>query len=231
MTEKHINKITKEQEELKKHYNQNTSSDDEWSHITGAGTKIEAVDPMAVTDRMIIFGKDRGQVTKEEVIKEKSEEFMDQINNTNQYLKFVNAHLVEKKNKINRLKEAEKRFKEELESLQTSNIVKPRDELEKINCKYITEGDKKSLLIHLESEQNQLKEKMAYHMTQVEKARHEISKKEEQIQYLKQEIENTVNQQPKNLDPLKVIEQEIARLGIDDPKIREAIELLSKKIQ
>lgn len=231
MAEKHINKITREQEELKKHYGQNTSAEDEWSHITGVGTKIDAADPMAVTDRMIIFGRDQVKSTKAEVIKEKSEEFMDQINNTNQYLKFVNAHLVEKKNKLDKLKEAEKRFKEEIESLQADK-VKPRDELEKVNYKYVTEADRKSLLVHLENEKNHLKEKISYHAEQLEKTRKEIDKKEEQIQYLKHEIENATNQQSKTADPLKVIEQELARLGVkDNSKIREAMDILSKKLR
>lgn len=223
MTEKHINRISKE-EELKK---KSQSADDEWAHITGSGTKIEAVDPLSVSDRTIIFGKERGPTTKETVVKEKSEEFLDQMNNTNQYLKFVNAHLMEKKNRVDRLKEAEKKFKEEIESLQNST-VKPRDELDRVNYKYITENDKKSILVHLEQERDRLKEKLAHHMQQIETAQSEIIQKEQQIMAVAKEVQSAPQEQA--IDPVKIIEAELARLGItEDAKIREAVNMLAKK--
>lgn len=223
LTEKHINRISKE-EELKK---RPQSSDDEWSHITGAGTKIEAIDPLSVSDRTIIFGKERGPTTKETVVKEKSEEFLDQMNNTNQYLKFVNAHLMEKKNQVDRLKEAEKKFKEEIESLQ-NNTVKPRDELDRVNYKYITENDKKSILVHLEQERNRLKEKLAHHVQQIDTTQSEIIQKEQQIMAITKEMQSAPQEQL--VDPVKIIEAELARLGIsEDAKIREAVNMLAKK--
>lgn len=221
MTEKYINRRTKEEEDARK------AQDDEWSHITGAGTKIEALDPLSVSDRTIVFGKDKSS-SKAGAVKEKSEEFMDQMNNTNQYLKFINAHLVEKKNKINMLKEQERKFKEEVAALQ-NNTIKPRDELEKVNCKYITENDKKSLLSHMEKEQNILREKLSHHATQIEKINEEIRQKDEQIAHIRDEIETTDNSMPSAPDPLKVIEAELARLGIkDDSKIREAMSQLKR---
>jgi len=220
LAEKYINRRTKEEEDAQK------AQDDEWSHITGAGTKIEALDPLSVSDRTIVFGKDKS-ASKAGAVKEKAEEFMDQMNNTNQYLKFINAHLVEKKNKINMLKEQERKFKEEVAALQ-NNSIKPRDELEKVNCKYITENDKKSLLAHMEKEQNILREKLSHHATQIEKINEEIRQKDEQIAHIRDEIE-TVKDAPSAPDPLKVIEAELARLGIkDDSKIREAMSQLKR---
>lgn len=223
MVEKHINRRTPE-EELKKRSQSN--ADDEWSHISGAVTKIEAADPLAVSDRTIMFGKERIPVTKEDSVKEKSGEFMDQINNTNQYIKFINAHLVEKKNKIEKIREAEKKFKEEVESLQ-NDTLKSRDELDRVNCKYITESDKKSLLVHLESELNSLKEKITYHTSQIERIQMEINEKNEKISYMAKDIHNAKSQVQYIQDPVKIIEAELAKLGInEDSRIRQAVEQL-----
>lgn len=223
MTEKYINRLTKEEEEE----NARKAQNDEWSHITGVGTKIEALDPLSVSDRTIIFGKDKSS-TKAGVVREKSEEFMDQMNNTNQYLKFINAHLVEKKNRINMLKEQERKFKEEVAALQ-NNTIKPREELERVNCKYITENDKKSLLAHMEKEQNILREKLAHHATQIEKINEEIRQKGEQITHIRNEIETIDKSAQVAPDPLKIIEMELERLGIkDDSKIRQAMSQLKR---
>ncbi len=80
--------------------------------------------------------------------------YKDQMGNTTQYLKFINAHLAAKKERLDKIKEREKKFKEEIESLQ-GNAIKPRAELDKINYKHITENDTKSLVIHMESELEQ----------------------------------------------------------------------------
>ncbi|WP_268541659.1 hypothetical protein [Candidatus Nitrosotenuis cloacae] len=223
MTEKYINRLTKEEEEE----NARKAQNDEWSHITGVGTKIEALDPLSVSDRTIIFGKDKSS-SKAGVVKEKSEEFMDQMNNTNQYLKFINAHLVEKKNKINMLKEQERKFKEEVAALQ-NNTIKPREELERVNCKYITENDKESLLAHIEKEQNVLREKLLHHTMQIEKINEEIRQKDEQIAHIRNEIETIDKNATSTPDPLKIIEMELERLGIkDDSKIRQAMSQLKR---
>lgn len=227
MVEKHINRRTKEEEDLRKRYNQNANAEDEWAHITGAGTKIEAFDPLAVSDRTIMFGKEKAHATKEEAVKEKSGEFMDQINNTNQYLKFINAHLVEKKNHLDRIREAERKFKEEVESLQ-NDTLKPRADLEKVNSKYITENEKKSILVHLENERDSLREKIAHHMSQIEKLQGEILEKDGKITCLAKEIQDAKKEQKPD-DPVKIIEMELAKLGInDDARIRQAIDLLKK---
>jgi hypothetical protein len=93
---KHIGRVSKEDEDLKKHYNQNTDAADEWSHITGVGSKIEVHDAMAVSDRSIFFSNKPQFQTKQEIVKEQSEIFKDDMNNTHQYQKFVNTLLQEK---------------------------------------------------------------------------------------------------------------------------------------
>lgn len=213
MAEKHINRLT-ESDETKKHFNQNVTAEDEWAHITETGPKLEIADPLAVTSRQISFGKERSYSTKEEAVQDKSERFKDDMSNTNQYLKFVNAHLAAKKTKIDKLKADEQRFKEELESLQSFQ-VKPRSELNKIHYKKITENDTNSLLMHLQSEREAALEKIAYHQTQIERSKQELEQKDVQIAEVRKEIE-ILNKKKETPDPIEVIRAELARLGITD---------------
>jgi DNA repair exonuclease SbcCD ATPase subunit len=215
MPEKHINRLTKSEEDTKNHFNQNVTAEDEWAHITETGPKLEIVDPLAVTARQISFGKERSYSTKEEAVQDKSERFKDDISNTNQYLKFVNAHLAAKKDKINKLKADEQRFKEELESLQNFQ-VKPRADLDKIHYKKITENDTNSLLMHLQSEREAALEKIAYHQTQIERSKQELREKDAQIADVKKEIEILNKKKETQQDPIDVIRAELARLGITD---------------
>lgn len=233
MPEKHINRLTKSEEDLKKHYNQNTSAEDEWSHITETGPKLEIADVMEITSRQISFGKERNFSTKEESVQDKSERFKDDMSNTNQYLKFVNAHLAAKKTKIEKLKQAEQRFKEELESLQSFQ-VKPRTELDKIHYKKITENDTNSLLLHLQSERESVLEKIAYHQMQLEREKQILEQKDVQISDVKKEIEILAKKkQEKQADPIEVIRAELARLGISDDatKILGAVQSLEELVK
>lgn len=233
MPEKHINRLTKEEEDAKNHFNQNVTAEDEWAHITETGPKLEIVDPLAVTSRQISFGKERSYATKEEAVQDKSERFKDDISNTNQYLKFVNAHLAAKKSKIDKLKADEQRFKEELESLQNFQ-VKPRVELDKIHYKKITENDTNSLLSHLQSERESALEKIAYHQTQIERAKQELKEKDAQISDVKKEIEILNKKKQMHApDPIETIRAELARLGITDDaaKILGAVNSLEEQIK
>lgn len=229
MVEKHINRLTEEEKKRQ--------SDDEWSHITESGPKLEIVDPLAVSARTIRFGKEQNYATTEEAVRDKSERFKDDISNTNQYLKFVNAHLVAKKTKIEQLKQDEKRFNEELESLQNFQ-VKPRADLDRINYKKITEKDTESLLTHLQSEREVLQEKIAHQKSQLEKAMQELEQKDCQISEVKNEIDllNKKKATPET-SPLEVIRAELTRLGISDDSARilgavnSLEELIKSKIQ
>ena len=230
MVEKHINRLSKAEEEIKEHYNQNVSAEDEWAHITETGPKLEIVDPLAVTSRQIAFGKEKRYATKEEAVIDKSEKFKDDISNTNQYLKFVNAHLAARTTKIEKLKADKKRFEEELASLQNTT-VKPREELDRIHYKNITAQDTSSLLLHLQKEREAVLEKIAYHKTQIEKMKQALQEKDSQITEIKREVQilNSKKQtQPQ--DPIDVIRAELARLGIsgNDARILDAVKSLEE---
>jgi chromosome segregation ATPase len=219
---------------VEKYLNRKDSDDDdEESHITDLALKLDdsmgSIDPMEVKARTITFGKEVSNAPKDVVVKEKSEKFKDQMSNTNQYLKFINAHLAAKKSKIEKLKESERRFKEEIESLQ-SDQLKPRAELDKVNYKYITENDTKSLLAHLETERNILQEKLSHQEQQIKNTVQQIQQKDEHIIQIKNELHSLVkkNSQPSE-DPIAVIKDELAKLGIkdDSAKILDAVNSLS----
>ena len=210
--------------------------EDEVSHIAELGLKLDdstgSIDPMEVKARTITFGKEVSNATKDAVIKEKSEKFKDQMSNTNQYLKFINAHLAEKKSKIDKLKESERRFKEVIESLQNDQ-VKPRAELDKVNYKYITENDTKSLLSHLETERHTLQEKLSHQERQIKNTAQQIQQKDEHILQIKNELDSLVKKNSQeSQDPIAVIKEELAKLGIkdDSAKILDAVNSLSSLI-
>mgnify|MGYP003042747706 CR=1 FL=1 len=164
------------------------------------------------------------------VVKEKSQEFKDQMNNTNQYLKFINAHLAENKSKVQKLKEDERRFKEEMESLQ-SGTIKSRPELDKVNYKYINENDTRSLFSHLEVERQVLREKLGHQQEQLAKTQLEILAKDEQMKQVQNELD-TLKKTPVANDPIAVLREELAKLGIqnDSTKILAAVDSLASLI-
>jgi hypothetical protein len=226
---KHIGRIQKDEE--KKHFHQDVSAEDEWSHITGTGPKIDIQDPLAVSDRSIFFSKNKQYSTRQEIVKEKSEEFKDDINNTNQYQKFVNVLLKEKTNHIKKMLDREKQFAEELSCFQ--DTTKTRVDLDKVNPKYITENDTKSLVDSLESEYDTMNERLEHERIVIEKTRNELQLKRQQIDQLKEELKFIVQKQRKQEidDPVLTIKHELKKLGIKDDagKIAEALKSLSNK--
>lgn len=208
---------------VEKHINRKNEDDEDSSHVTEHGPKlgsIDSIDPMQVTARSIVFGKEIVDASKDEVVKEKSAKFKDQMSNTNQYLKFINAHLAANKSKVDKIKQAQQRFKEEVEALQ-NNQIKPRAELEKVNYKYITENDTKSLLSHLEAEREMLREKLAHQEQQIERTKQQIQQKDEHLAQIQNELSVLLkkNEQPTE-DPIAIIKEELAKLGIKDDSAR-----------
>jgi|GEM_PF-1349023 chromosome segregation ATPase len=203
---------------VEKHIIRKENDDEERSHITEIDPKLDSTDPMAVVARTIVFGKDVCDGSKEDAIKEKSEEFKDQINNTTQYLRFINAHLAEKKSKVQKLREDEKRFKEEMASLQTGQIT-PREELEKVNYKYIKEEETRSLIAHMKTERQMLEEKFAHQQEQIEKTMRLMQEKDEQIKFIENKLETT-QKKTKTDDPIAILREEITKLGITDDSAR-----------
>lgn len=230
---KHIGRVSKEDEDLKKHYNQNTDAADEWSHITGVGSKIEVHDAMDVSDRSIFFSNKPQFQTKQEIVKEQSEIFKDDINNTHQYQKFVNTLLQEKVKNVKKMLDNEKRFAEEMSFFK--DTVKVRSDLEKINPKYIKESDAVTLVENLEEDYNKLQMKLEHEQSVIEKTKNDLQTKRQQIEQLKEELSYISQKQKKEQtpdDPILTIKYELKKLGINDDSgsITKALESLSRKI-
>ncbi len=229
---KHISRVSKD-EDLKKHYNQNVDAADEWSHITGVGSKIDSHDALDVVDRAIFFSNKPQLQTKQEIVQEQSEIFKDDISNTHQYQKFVNTLLQEKVKNVKKMLDNEKRFAEEMSFFQ--NAAKPRSELDKINPKYIKESDAISLIQNLEDDYAKMQMKLEHEQSVIEKTKNELHLKRQQIEQLKEELSYITQKQKKEEiqdDPILTIKHELKKLGIKDDSgsITKALESLSKKM-
>lgn len=233
MLVKHINRVSKEDEELKKHYNQNVDAADEWSHITGVGSKIEAHDALDVSERSITFSSKLKPQTKQEIIQEKSEEVKDKITNTHQYQKFVNVLLQERVKDLKKMLDNEKRFAEEMSCFQDPK--KDKTELNKVNPKYVTQNDAKVIVDNLESEYKTMKERLDHEQSRIQKTKLDLETKKQQIEQLKEELQYLGQKQQKQeppADPILVLKHELKKLGISDDsgKIASALEMLQKKV-
>ena len=106
-----------------KHINKRKSFDeDDWSKFKkdsegGVGEKIDAGEIMEVSDRSITFNDEDVIRTKEEEYKEQSDDFKDGFSTTAQYLKFVNAHLADKKNHLDKILAAKEKFSHDIANL------------------------------------------------------------------------------------------------------------------
>ena len=231
---KHITRVSKEEEELKKRYNKNEDAADEWSHITGVGSKIESHDAMDVTDRAIFFSNKPQFQTRQEIVQEKSNEFKDNMNNTHQYQKFVNVLLQEKVKNIKKMLDAEKKFAEEMSFFQDTTKAKP--ELDKINPKYIKESDAATLVKNIEDDCAKMQMRLEHEQSVIEKTKSELLAKRQQIEQLKEELSYISQKQKKPEvpdDPILTIKHELKKLGITDDsgKITQALSSLASKVK
>lgn len=232
---KHINRISKEEEELKKHYNQTVDAADEWSHITGVGSKIEARDAMDITDRSIFFSNKSKPQTKQEIVQEKVEEVKDNISNTHQYQKFVNVLLQERVKDLKKMLDNEKRFAEEMSFFQ--DVKKDKTELNKVNPKYVTQNDAKLIVDNLEAEYKTMKERLDHEQSKIQKTRNDLEAKKQQIEQLKEELQylGQKQQKPQEVpqDPILTLKNELKKLGISDTsgKIAQALDALQSKVK
>jgi len=223
---KHINRISKDGQSIQ---GQSESAEDEWSHITGVGSKIEIQDAADVTDRSIFFSNKPQILSKHEEVLQKSKDIHDQILDTNQYQKFVNATLTQKMANMKTLLEKEKKFADELNCFRES--PKNKVELEKINPKHITENDIKTIISNLEANYNRLNEKLEHEQMVVEKTKNEMISTKRQILSLKEEMEFVVKKQksPEITDPTLLIKQELKRLGINDEHSERICKLIKSQ--
>lgn len=209
---KHIQRIPKD--EPKK--DEQDLGLEEWKFVAGIEPRPESIDPMMAKERTIIFSNKLKKATKEELVKEKSDELKDEISNTEQYFRFANGIIKEKLDRLNKIKESEKQFSTEVGFLRDK--AKSKDELDSLNPKYLTEEDANTLIMHLEEEFERMKDKLLYQELIVQKTKDEIAQRRMQIQQIKEKLRNfkKLSRTVKITDPVAILRTELKKAGIDE---------------
>ena len=177
-------------------------AEDEWAHLTdtdGKETKIEARDAADVGKRNIFVGDKGG--TPWEVVTKKTQNLADMTSNISQYVKLVNAYLLEQKNQVVKIQDLKNRFDNEIESLQNDNV-----QLAKLNEAQVDDLDANGLRKFVQkltqvrdsrrSKINQLKTEMA-------KTEEELKKQDLQIAKINDQIKEKEKQGTSNKDKTK----------------------------
>ena len=219
LQEKHINKKKLDVDDIIGVRRDLRSDDEEWSHIAKSmGEKIDFEDVSEIQDRSITFNDKNYVKTKEEIYRDNSDEFKDRFGNTAQYLKFVNAHLMEKKNYLDKIVSKQDRFDEDIAALNSEHASK--EQLDRMDYNKIKTGDIKIVLKHIQDERDLIKEKIEHFTRQVSQANEELSNKNKQIDEIKTEltyvetIENSNNSKiEKEDDVVGAIQKELKSLA------------------
>ncbi|MEW6043591.1 MAG: hypothetical protein AB1608_04965 [Thermoproteota archaeon] len=209
---KHIQRIPKDEPKKESH----DLGLEEWKFVSGIEPRPESLDPLTAKERTITFSNKINKATKEEILKEKSEELKDEAVNTDQYFRFANELIREKLNRLNSLRENEKKFVNELNQFQ--NKIKSRTELDALDPKYITEEDANALIMRLEEEFERMKDKLLYQELIVQKTKDEIATRRKQIQEVKDKLKR-IQKMPRTqmiANPIEVLRDELRKAGIDE---------------
>jgi chromosome segregation ATPase len=175
MERRHINK--------KKHY----EADTEWNNLVDSSNeKFEEGEVLDIQDRAITFNNEKYVTTKEEDYKKESKDFKERFGNTAQYLKFVNAHLAEKNNHLNKILGDSDRFEEDLAILNPEKITK--EQLDKKNYTKLRVEDVRKVLEYVQEERDAVKDKIDHFSTQIDLAKKELENKNKEIDEIKSEI-------------------------------------------
>ncbi len=189
LTDRHILRKKKYDEEEIVGLRRDLGADDEeWARITaGIGEKIQDVDIMDVADRTITFNKNEATRTKEEEYKKKNVEFKDHVDNTAQYLKFVNAHLAAKQSKLMELKKRSEDFEKEVAKLKPQD-QRTKSDLNLIKYNEIKSDDVRIVLSNLEKDRDEAKIKVEHFSTKLSLANGELEKKNSAMENVKSEL-------------------------------------------
>jgi len=164
------------------------SDNKEWTRII-AGDKEKEQDQfvMDIQDRTITFNRDEATTIKEKEYKNKNEEFKDHVDNTAQYLKFVNAHLAAKQSKIMELKKRNEDFEKDIAKLKPQD-QRTKSDLDLINYNEIKSDDVRIVLSNLEKNRDEAKIKVEHFSTKLSQANEELEKKNSEMENVKSEL-------------------------------------------
>lgn len=208
----------------KKHINRRkNSNEDDWSRFklldeNNYEEENNFQEIPEIPDRVITFNTNNIVKTKEDGYKEKSDEFKDGFSNTAQYLKFVNAHLADKKEYLDKMLESKERFSNDIADLNPNLVTK--EYLDKKNYTNLKSDDIRLVLNNLEEEKNLLREKIDHFNNNISKASRELEEKNKQIVDIesalsyKEMINDVGEKQIENEDDaVKTIQKELKVVG------------------
>jgi len=160
--------------------------DDTWSRFQPTiGEKIISEEIFAVPDRAITFNRNKF-VKIEDNYNNETKEFKDKFSNTAQYLKFLNAHLAEKRNYLDKIVSKQDRFDDDIAALNPEHASK--EQLDRMDYNKIKVSDVQKVLEQIQNERELIKEKMEYFSNQINQAKVELTNKDKQIDGMKSEI-------------------------------------------
>ena len=160
--------------------------DDTWSRFQPTiGEKIISEEIFQVPDRAITFNRNKF-VKMEDNYNNETKEFKDKFSNTAQYLKFLNAHLAEKKNYLDKIVLEQDRFDDDIAALNPEHASK--EQLDRMDYNKIKVADVQKVLEQLQNERELIKEKMEHFSNQINQAKIELTNKDKQIGGIKSEI-------------------------------------------
>lgn len=174
-------------------------ADDEWGNLGKSVTeKIEVGEVLDIQDRAITFNDDKYVRTKEEDYKEESEDFKEKFGNTAQYLKFINAHLSEKNNHLNKIIADKEKFYDDIAILNPEKITK--EQLDRKNYTKLNSEDVRKVLEFAEAERDEIKDKIVHFTSQITLAKKELENKSKQVNEIKTEL--AVTESTENINPI-----------------------------
>jgi len=163
------------------------TDDDDWSRFKpSVGEKIISEEIYEVPDRAITFDRKKFIKNKEQEFNDITTEFKDDFINTAQYLKFINAHLVEKKNYIDKIVEDKEQFSDDIATLNPKLLTK--EQLDKKNYTKLKSDDVRKVLANVEEERDLLKEKIDFFTSQTSQATEKLVNKNSHIDNIKSEL-------------------------------------------
>jgi len=236
----------------KKHINKRKNPDDEfwandsrddWTKLNeSVGEKLDPGEVFEIQDRAITFNVDDVLKTKEEKYKQQASEFKDGFGNTAQYLKFVNAHLANKTDHIEKILAEKEKFAKEIADLNPELATK--EQLDNKNYNKLKSYDIRRVLEHLEEEKDVLKEKIEYFGSKTVQANDDLENKNKQVNDIKSELshlemmENSVKSKIKKEDDgISAIQKELKSIASKDESekifgaINSLVVLLNSKNQ
>ena len=135
--------------------------DDTWSRFQPTiGEKIISEEIIPVPDRSITFNRNKF-VKMEDNYNNETKEFKDKFSNTAQYLKFLNAHLAEKRDHIDKIVSKQDRFDDDIAALNPEYASK--EQLDRMDYNKIKVADVQKVLEKLQKERELIKEKVEHY--------------------------------------------------------------------